>query len=70
MTANNKSPLVCPVTTKFTTQSFKRLQKVSSNPKKYFGMGSVPIAEIVRVAVDEKLDALEAEANQKVAISS
>lgn len=65
MATNNTEPLDCPVSTKFTRSTFKQLTKISKNSKRYFGMSSVPVAEIVRVAVEEKLASLEAQAAQK-----
>ena len=69
MAPKKKETLSCAVSTKFTPSTFRRLHKVSRNSKRHFNMSSVPVAEIVRVAVDRLLDELEAKAEGESAIS-
>lgn len=66
MPAKTQNPLIYPISTKFRKDTYQRLLKVSKNPKLYFGMSSVPVAEVIRLAVEEKLDILEAQAKAKV----
>ena len=60
-----KDALTCQVSTKFTRDTFARLQKLSKESRLYFD-GLCPVAEIVRVAVEEKIQAVEMQAQQKV----
>lgn len=62
MAQKKKETLSCPISTKFTPSTYRRLSKASRNSKRHFNMSSVPVAEIIRVAVDRLLDDLDTKA--------
>ena len=69
MAPKKKETLSCAVSTKFTPTTYRRLLLASRNSKRHFKMSSVPVAEIVRVAVEQLLDELDAKAASETAIS-
>lgn len=69
MATQPKQTLSCPISTKFTPATYRRLQKASKDSKRHFNMSTVPVAEIIRVAVDRLLDDLDAKAKTQTKIS-
>ena len=69
MEPKKRESLSCAVSTKFTPSAYRRLLQVSRDSKRHFNMSSVPVAEIVRVAVDRFIDELDERAASQTKIS-